>query len=71
MVSHSSKGSDLVSRTPTLRPNGAVFYPPPKAVVIGIGGGGKCCHGDVPDHFKTDQFENIFSKRNSLEAHAN
>ena len=70
MVSHSSKGGDLVSRTPTLRPNGAVFSAPPKAVVIGIGGGRKCCHGAVPDYFKTDQFENIFSKRNSLEAHA-
>ncbi|KAK7814524.1 chitinase-like protein 1 [Quercus suber] len=36
-------------------------------------GGGTCCGGAVRDYLKTDQFENIFSNRNSLEVetHAN
>ncbi len=29
-----------------------------------------CCTGRVRKYFQTDQFENIFSKRNSLESHA-
>ena len=37
------------------------------------GGGGTCCNGAVRDYLKTDQFEKIFSNRNSLEVetHAN
>ncbi|KAF3944187.1 hypothetical protein CMV_029321 [Castanea mollissima] len=31
---------------------------------------GRCCHGAVRDYLKTDQFENMFSKRNSLEVEA-
>ena len=31
---------------------------------------GSCCHGAVRDYLKTDQFENMFSKRNSLEVEA-
>ena len=38
--------------------NGASVYPT------------SCCIGKVRKYFQTDQFENIFSKRNSLESHA-
>ncbi|GMY20885.1 chitinase-like protein 2, partial [Fagus crenata] len=30
----------------------------------------RCCGGVVSEYFQSSQFENIFSKRNSLEAHA-
>ena len=30
----------------------------------------RCCGGAVSEYFQSSQFENIFSKRNSLEAHA-
>ena len=30
----------------------------------------KCCGGAISNYFQSSQFENIFSKRNSLEAHA-
>ncbi|GMY20872.1 chitinase-like protein 2 [Fagus crenata] len=30
----------------------------------------RCCGGAISNYFQSSQFENIFSKRNSLEAHA-
>uniref|UniRef100_A0A7N2L6K7 Glycoside hydrolase family 19 catalytic domain-containing protein n=1 Tax=Quercus lobata TaxID=97700 RepID=A0A7N2L6K7_QUELO len=30
----------------------------------------RCCDGTVTDYLQSDQFENMFSNRNSLEAHA-
>ena len=54
---------------------------PPRSQAINAGdpykrgGGGpkRCCRGTVSDYFQSDQFENIFSNRNSLEVedHAN